>query len=636
MPRVAKIQLNADTQLLSQQVQAAKEIILSLNKTEVLPVTGALKTNALTALKDSSQNLKIKIEEIKSELAGIGSANADAFDPEHVNNLLRQVTQLNEQLEDSNRIIKQVERSSTNLGRIRFGAPPGAPGAPGGEGGGGMLGAAVGGLARHPMARMLGIGAGAGLMFAMYRRQLGVAQRNMPIRALTGMGGEATPVDPYGDLKFTYAERQQRAGEIARARGAYMGRGELAGEIQRGEVYERAFGVTGGQQAGVMRAGRMAGMGGDMGRLMPMLVQQAREGGLTGGRVTEYLDAMSNNIASMAEGVTIDTRSITEFSAGILAGSRFFQADPRRLAQVTQSLDQMFRAGDPFQQAQAARGIRRAAGEGGQALGPAAVEIRRRLGLWWGGEGGGEVRGRVARQEAAGGGDDLTRTLRTTGTEILNSIFQEIQETTEGRSYGFRALEFQQRTGLGMQQALEIFTKLEDVGGDLSKLTKIERKDIQKGMKKPEEIANTMLENIDGNILKLHTGLDSMFTTLGNAFASSISPVSDGVSALADKMEIGNESLTSIDKLIKDLIDIMTGAYVEEEARQEEREVQTDPSGTKAVGGARALMDWEGRMHEAMGGLTGALNANSGAIRQARLHPLPGSLKVGLGGIGHR
>lgn len=509
--RQAKIQITADNTDLARKAEEGRRILAGITKD--------------SSLDRYSREVQSNLDDVKTKLEEVGSAAKSAFDPKEVRDLVREYSRLG------------AEMSRIQATASRMGGGPGGGDAPGGGRGRGAMGMLGGLLGATPMGRfgrLLGAGALAGAAIGLYRRQVGTSREQLNLRALSGITEGESPVDIYGErnLGFDYASRRQRGGELLRAHGGNMEQRRLNRLIDRGELEERAFGIGGQTQAGLIGAARRAGMG-NLGRIVPEFRGEAQKGGLEGQRVIEFLESMTESLSSLSEGVNIDGRSIARFASSLIAGSRFFGADPRRAGMVIRGIDQAFTSGDRFQRAMFARAMRRAAGAGGETMDATGIELRRGLGLNFNVRRESEEGGVIDRLRKAGEAkgidtSGIVRALSIEGPKILEAAFDEVRTRFSGLSLSAQALEFGEAFNLPKQTAIELFTKRfageKFTGADVAVAARAEKEVEEDQVVTAVREAKAMMENVDGSIMFTATAISKAVDAAAEGLSKMIVP----------------------------------------------------------------------------------------------------------------
>lgn len=536
--RTAKITLQADISGLQRQVDEAKRILSGVSTGEAFPERPFQKTT-FTQAKESIDDIKVKMGEVRSELAAMGRESGGVFDPGRVRELTRELTKLK----------RGLDEVSSSMGRVGAAGIGGGGGGMGyGRTGAGLTGIPIVGRAFRPIAttnpllRLLAPFAGAAAGLVAVRNAMRVATETRQLRGLTGIGADE-PVESLGPYGFMPTERRTRGLDIVQAFGSRMNQGQLESGIRQSEMIERAFGVGGQTQAGLLAAGRRAGVT-DM---TPRAVSQAVAAGLTGSRMIEYLEAMTESLSSLSEGVNIDDRSIASLGGVFIANSEFFRQDARRVSRTFQGLNEMFAGGDRFQQAQAFRAIRRTAGPGASAAG---VEIRRRLGLfanlssenleYFGG--GGPRGGPMGSPNTAFG-----NVLGVGGTDIIQNIMEEITSNVAGLGPAQQAFEFMSRIGMMNEGGLSLFR--------LQKQGKLTTEALQGVLKEtPEAIrleADKAMQSIPAKLEDVAASFSSVGDDIARLIADPLTKFSDSIRDFAGTVDIFAE--IKLDDTIKSL-----------------------------------------------------------------------------------
>lgn len=368
----------------------------------------------------------------------------------------------------------------------------------------------LGGMAGGTIGKVLGgLGLTAGVAGAamLYNRRLNIAQDNLKIRALTG----GDTVSGRSGLGFTSAERRQRAMGIAGALGRNMGGSELSGLTNYGESLERAHGVGADQQADFLGSARRSGQ--DT-KFMADTVGGAVAAKLTGSRVGEYLQSMSQALEQMSQGVNIDANSLNGF-ASELTKMPFFHDNPARGFQTAQTLNSVFSNGDRYQQAQAARSILASV----PGAGPAGIELRRSRGLF-----GAIKKGDIDRYKQLGFSPGAIGALSLSPNALIGNMFNDAMKTSGGNT-DMQFMQFQEKTGLKGDEAFNIFHKIKTKG--VGSLTAADQKSISNaGLSPTDRLAKTF-SGVDSEFVQLRTKIDDLINQLADKVAIPINRLGD-------------------------------------------------------------------------------------------------------------
>ena len=487
--RVAKITLSADTQELTRKVNETKKLFQSLGQVDVSRATRRdIHSSQIGQLNELAGRVKNRLEEVKSELVKIGKASSDAFDPTKLRTLLMEASRL--------------KAAYSDIGRISGGGGVGGRGG-GVGGGGGTVSQIASALSKNQIVRLVGGAFAIGTGIALFRRQLGISRQFQDIRGLTGIGGLPDALTGAGgSLGFATDERRQRAIGLASALGRDVSSNELTSLVNKGEVLQRAYGVSQQGVSGLLGAGRRAGMGTEV---LSQTVGQARAAGLRGSRVEEYLDSIAQGISSMSQGININRDSFTGMMGWMLS-MPFFKNDPQRGLAAAQSLNQAFTSGDRFQQAMAARAIQLAAGS---PIRPAGVETRRRMGLFGGFK-------KSELDDLKNLDEETKQALGVSGSSIIAKIFSNVMGATEGLPQISRLNAFLNATTLQPGPGVSIFNRLLQNGGQIDE--KEFNKMVNAGSDgNPAELARQRLET-ERNLLQTNVKLSESMDQLSGLF----------------------------------------------------------------------------------------------------------------------
>jgi len=158
---------------------------------------------------------------------------------------------------------------------------------------------------------------------------------------------------------------------------------------------------------------------------------------------------------------------------------------------------------------------------GGANATPANIEIRKDLGLFFGGEKGTDLADRMRKV----GGEKLANVLtKATPEKLIDTMFKQSMEQTKGLNFGQQAYEFMNRTGMKNVEGLEIFTAQKEGG----KLTPKQIEKFKKAQMDPQE-----------RLLETFSGLDKNMKVLGEQIASSQEKA-------AEKISTGITTMTGI------------------------------------------------------------------------------------------
>jgi hypothetical protein len=501
MARQAKIQISADVQQLKQSVEQAKKVMQGLGQVKI-------SNKSLESIKESfGSDLEKRIVgatkhigNLEKKLESLGQAGKGAMSKEF-STTIEKVKNLRTELENLRKIKTQLEKGEIGVGDAA-------------KKSGGLMKAVTGGVGR--VAGMVGLGLGVGALYGTAREAAG---QRAGLRALTGgavVGADST-------MGYAPEERRARATDIARSLGRNTSTAELTKLTNFGERLERGYGIDSGMMSGAMREGRKAGVT-DQQKFLASSIGVAVSQGLEGSRVGEYLASMTDFMSELSEGITVDTDSVNALSAAF-GDIPFFKNDPSRFFNQLKGLDQAFKGGDRFQQAQAARAIQ--ASMGGMGASPAAIELRRGLGLFGGGNK--EQRAKLAKRTGVG-------TLALGGGEILQNMFAEMKKSTSGMSAEEQLYEIMNRGNLQGEGGIEIAQMIrEGKGGQITE------KQIQMAQMSPEKqleskmqerLANTFV-SADKSILQLDASIKALQEFLANELMAVLTKLVSGVEALA-------------------------------------------------------------------------------------------------------
>jgi len=526
MPRKAEIKLTANIQEFQQNIETAKKLLYGVGKSGLDPAfSKQLNDQIEKGLVDSIKKGEKKLISLQRHFKRLGEMGSS---PNVMQAYLKATSTVVDNLDKAKKIAKEIENMK---------GPGSATRPAGGMGGIGRM--ITGGLAT------LGVGVGVG---AAYQRMRVMAQERAGVAALTG-GSQVN--DQGGEMGFTPQERRQRALDVAKAIGRDVSSEDLDRIVGIGEKAERAFGVTSGQGAGLMGAGRRAGVD-NQAKFMADSLGTAIASKLEGSRIGEYLDAMAQSLDSMSEGVTLDTASIRQFAGVLISTGGVFARDPRNAFRVIQGLNQAFTGGDRFQQAQAARAVMGAAGPGTT---PAGVEIRRQLGLF------GNITNpdTLAMIKAMPGGEAAANVLGTPSMDvrdkngnikqrgILGEMFEQARTGTKGQNAQERIGEIMERLNLrgesGVRVAAEVATKGR---GALISPEEMEKATLTKAQwgNKLQERLNRTYQGTNKSMMDLATDIERLKDTLAENIAPKLADIVNAL--MGRKTQAGQKDQKSI------------------------------------------------------------------------------------------
>jgi hypothetical protein len=304
-----------------------------------------------------------------------------------------------------------------------------------------------------------------------------------------------------------------------------------------GEMTERAFGVTTGQQAGYMGAARRAGVSNET-KAFANTLGTALAAHLSGSRIGEFLDSMAGSLDSLrSEGFVIDESSLRGF-AGVLASLPVFSSDPQRAFRAAEGLNKTFTQGDRLQKAMSFRAMQTVAA--GERMTPAEMEVRQGLGLWFGG---GDKSSKEVLAAAGRIDPHLRKVLETTsGPKVAEAMFNIARSYTKGLTGGGKVQQFAERMDLNMADATVIYDMLNRNKGQMSGSIKAK---LQEARMSPEEKAQKRMETtyqgFDKSIMSLKESMNALKDTLAN----------DVSKVAADLYEKAKDLGASIDALAK-------------------------------------------------------------------------------------
>jgi len=504
----AKVILSADVAGLKAKIEESKKLLTDLGSVKISDQFSKGLKNALSKdLAEGAKKLEREIGGIQKALKAVGDAGDKAFDDTKIKQQLQSMSEMKRRLKDINVLQNQMSAGGAGGG--------GGTGGGGGGGGGGALGGIMSMIPGGRLGKELLALVGGTALVAASNRQMRISQERLGVSALTG-GANASMGSNFG---FSESERRQRTKEIARAVGRDMSQEEINQMVDSGERAQRAFGVTSDTQASL--TGALRKTGGDANKGFTKALTGAVNAGLTGSRVTEFLQTIAQGITQMGQGVDINSDSLMGF-ASALVSLPFFSKDPARAMRAAQSLNKTFQSGDRFQQALVTRTLQETAGGG---LSPADIEVRRRAGLFGGG--GTDKMDGASGLEGVAGMEGTRRALRIDPNKIIKNLFSRI--VGEGGELGGseQLLRFQSATGLDFGAAKDIFGK---VSRD-EKLDKVDIDKLKKGAQTPQERLNQTFAGLDKSMALLSGEISVLTETLTKTLAQ---PISALASALRD------------------------------------------------------------------------------------------------------
>jgi hypothetical protein len=536
MAKQAKISIIADIGTLQQKVEQAKQLLSSVGKVNIGDDFSRKMNDMISeGLQKNAEKIEAEISGITESLKEMSKASEVAFDAQKAEQLVIQLGKAKAQLKE----IKDVQKQIGDQGGV------------GGVAGGGRgrFFDRIGGIGSTAAraAGVVGIGLGVG---ALYNQRLQISRENMAIRQLTG----GATVGRESEFGFTPQERRQRALGIVRGVGADMTGEEINRLTDATERLERAYGISAEESGAALGAARRAGVEDQEGFLINA-VSAAVISGMDGSRIGEFLQSITSYMESMAEGITVDNRSLIGL-AGALSEIPFFRDNSQRTIATLEMLNDAFRSGDRFQQALSSRAIMGAAG---RAVGPYAVEMRRQLGLFG---------GFTEQQDAPllnfirgqAGGEDLAAGLATGGASLFQARAQQALQDTEGMQIGPRMFEFIQRMGMGqspqgIEAGIRIFAEMVQNSG---KLTSEAIEKAQSAMVDPQKRLENTFQNMDGRMLDLNASVQQLTEVLSDRIAIAALAVYDQMKNLTSVLQAIGINRSGVDMAA----DLGTGAVI--------------------------------------------------------------------------
>lgn len=493
----AKIKISADVTSVKQSIEEAKKIMSSLGQMKISSkAVDSIKEALGRDLQKRIVGITKHLSDLESKIEGMAKEGKSPLSKQFVT-ATEKVRALRQELENLNKVKKELDTGEIDVAKAS-------------KGGGGLMRAIQGGASRT--LGMLGLGLGVGALYGTAKEAAG---QRTGLRALTG--GAVVGAD--SSMGFTPEERRSRATDIARSLGRDVSTAELTRLTNFGERVERGYGVDSGTLASGIRESRRAGIT-DSQKFLATSIGIAVSQGLEGSRVGEYLSAMTGYMSELADSITVDTDSVNAISAAF-GDIPFFKNDPSRFFNQLRGLDQSFKEGDRFQQAQAARAIQ--ASMGGMGASPAAIELRRGLGLF-------------------GGNKDLAKrtgvsALGVSGGTILQNMFNEMKTSTENMSPEEQLLEIMTRGNLQGQGGIEIAQMIrEGKGGQITeKQIQMAQMSPEKQleMKMQERLANTF-QGVDKSIMQLNASIKALQEYLANELMTILTRLVSGIESIAN------------------------------------------------------------------------------------------------------
>lgn len=486
MSRNAKITLTAEVRGFKTAVGDARKTLEGLGNVN-------LDSAAIKKLKESlggeltkrAEDVRAKMEEITDELGNMAKAGSGAFDSQKAVEYTKALKGMKETLAEIKKTQDDLNKGGFENFIDRMKGGGNAPGMDKGGGAGSMMGKGLMKFA-GPLLGALGIG-------AIFSRANQMADGNMKIRQLTRDAGTVGMGSKFG---FTGEERRERGLGMAQAMGGGTGE-DVTRLTDMGEQVERAYGIDQTQSAGFVSAARKAGVG-NQEKAMSIAIGSAVAAGLEGSKIGDYLGAMTGYMDSLSQGVNIDQGSLTGF-AGALSSLPFFKNDPNRSFSTIRSLDQTFKGGDAFQQAMGDRAMLATGGP----MDAASLANRRAAGLF-----GNTLDEGTMKQLSAAGVN--TKGLQTSGSDIINGMFKDTMQSTEGMSGDERLNAFRNRTGMDFGDSATLFGQLSSGKGPSKSMVK----KFQEAQMSPEQRANETMKSLDGNIKSLNASIQQLFEAI--------------------------------------------------------------------------------------------------------------------------
>lgn len=516
MSRNAKITLTAEVRGFKTAVADARKTLEGLGDVQIdSDSLKKLKEAIGSDLVKKADDVSKKFNEINEELENMAKGGEEAFDSTKAVEYTKALKGLKETLDD----IKQTQADIKKGGFESFieGIKGGTTA--GDKKGGGLKGMMGGGLMKiaGPLMAALGVG-------AVYSKAKSMAEQNIKIRQLsTDTGG----LRSNSKLGFDNDERRGRALDMAKSMGGGSSE-DITRYTDMGEQVERAYGVEASQSSGFVGASRKAG-GANAEKAMSNAIGSAVAAGLEGSKIGEYLGAMTGYMESLSTGVNIDQGSLTGF-AGALSSMPFFKNDPNRSFSTIKSLDNTFKGGDAFQTGMANRAIMGAGGP----MDAASLANRRAAGLF-----GNELDDTTMKQLEKAGVN--TKGLKTSGSDIVQNMFQDVMKSTQGMGGDERLNAFRERTGMEFGDSATLFGQLSSGKGP----TKDMVKKFKESQMSPEERLAKTMGSVDGNMLKLTTSLNNLYEGIVGKLIPPLTKLANGILGM-----FGDNTQSSIGNMV--------------------------------------------------------------------------------------
>lgn len=496
MTKQAKLQIGLDIKPLRDETKKAKQAIEDLGRVKIdKGLRGQIKDLFGKQLQDDAKKYKSELERIRGELRTISTT--DAFASQRVRAYLEAISKLNQGLAQTNQLQRSVKGSMFGGGGMGGGIGQQM----GGGGGGSMMRNIPGaGLVRGAMSTLGTIGIGLGVA-ASVSRQTELSRAGMGVRQLTG-GNSVSGNSDYG---FLQSERLERGKAIASQAGKNMSSGQISKEVNRSEMMERAFGISGEEYAGGMGAARKAGVK-DSGKFVADTIGDAVAMRLEGSKVGEYLNAMTGYLESVSKGVNVNQGSLRGFAAA-LGSIDFFKQDPSRIFDTIQQMETIFKGGGTeYQQFSNYQSIQQASmDQNGRGLTPAGVDVRQMMGMF------GSASDKDKANLKKAGMNDLLDVTRVGGDKAMKNTLEREFATAMKAGGGDHQLaaEMFMRNAPGMkgQGGFSTFASMAANGG---KMNMGSLNAARKAMQTPEEKAEANMKNFDGSVVKFAERVDNL------------------------------------------------------------------------------------------------------------------------------
>lgn len=503
MTRTTKLQIGLDIKPLREDTKKAKQAIEELGRVKIdRGLRNQLKDLFGKQLTDDARKYKAELERVRGELRNISLT--DAFSTQRAQSYIKTIDTLNRGLQQTQRL----QRTMGSGGGVGggFGGGGSAGGGPGGGGGRGSFLNRVpgGGLIRGATSTLGAIGIGVGVA-ASVSRQAELGRASLGVRSLTG----GSTVSGNSDYGFLQSERLERGKAIAATAGRNMSSEAISKEVNKSEMYERAYGISGEEYAGARGAARKAGVS-DPGKFVASAIGDAVALKLEGSAIGEYLSSMSDYLSSVSKGVNVNQGSLRGFAAA-LGALDFFKQDPSRIFDTIAQMESVFKGGgNEYQQFSNYQSIQEAAMDAnGRGLTAAGVNVRQKMGMF-----GSASNADRANLKKSGMGD-LLEVMDVGGDKAMKKTLErEFKTAMEigGGDHQLAADVFTSNApGMNNSGGVSAFASMAANGGKLSVGGLAAAK---KGAATPEEKAAANMASFDASVVKFVQRMDDLQNTV--------------------------------------------------------------------------------------------------------------------------